>query len=133
MATAQLAYRVAQVPGLQLTAGIKHTGNTPLRPSGELSTPAFTLLNLGATYLYDKRLIDFGIPALGNRPVDVDRDKRFGSGDADQDYARSEVFSLTASLDYRINDDFTLTNTSRYYRYDLDRNNTLADEIERLR
>ncbi|MHB2081005.1 TonB-dependent receptor [Pseudomonas asiatica] len=84
-------------------------------------------LNLGATYLYDKRLIDFGIPALGNRPVDVDRDKRFGSGDADQDYARSEVFSLTASLDYRINDDFTLTNTSRYYRYDLDRNNTLAD------
>lgn len=84
-------------------------------------------LNLGATYLYDKRLIDFGIPALGNRPVDVDRDKRFGSGDADQDYARSEVFSFTASLDYRINDDLTLTNTSRYYHYDLDRNNTLAD------
>lgn len=77
--------------------------------------------------MYDKRLIDFGIPALGNRPVDVDRDKRFGSGDADQDYARSEVFSFTASLDYRINDDFTLTNTSRYYHYDLDRNNTLAD------
>ena len=84
-------------------------------------------LNLGATYLYDKRLIDFGIPALGNRPVDVDRDKRFGSSDADQDYTRSEVFSFTASLDYRINDDFTLTNTSRYYHYDLDRNNTLAD------
>ncbi|MGH8434206.1 MAG: TonB-dependent receptor [Pseudomonas sp.] len=84
-------------------------------------------LNLGATYLYDKRLIDFGIPALGNRPVDVDRDKRFGSGDPDQDYARSEVFSFTAGVDYRINDDFTLTNTSRYYHYDLDRNNTLAD------
>lgn len=84
-------------------------------------------LNLGATYLYDKRLIDFGIPALGDRPVHVDRDRRFGSGDADQDYARSEVFTFTASLDYRINDDFTLTNTSRYYRYDLDRNHTLAD------
>ncbi|WP_208642804.1 TonB-dependent receptor [Pseudomonas sichuanensis] len=84
-------------------------------------------LNLGATYLYDKRLIDFGIPAVGNRPANVDRDKRFGSGNASQDYARSEVFSFTASLDYRINDDFTLTNTSRYYRYDLDRNNTLAD------
>lgn len=84
-------------------------------------------LNLGATYLYDKRLIDFGIPALGNRPVDVSRDKRFGSGNASQDYARSEVFSFTASLDYRINDALTLTNTSRYYRYDLDRNNTLAD------
>ncbi|MDH0733501.1 TonB-dependent siderophore receptor [Pseudomonas sichuanensis] len=84
-------------------------------------------LNLGATYLYDKRLIDFGIPAVGDRPANVDRDKRFGSGNASQDYARSEVFSFTASLDYRINDDFTLTNTSRYYRYDLDRNNTLAD------
>jgi catecholate siderophore receptor len=100
-------------------------------------------LNLGATYLYDKRLIDFGIPgqlaayqpaaanlpasAVGNRPVNVDRDKRFGSGDPDQDYARSEVFSFTASVDYRISDDLTLTNATRYYHYDLDRNNTLAD------
>ncbi|WP_280374861.1 TonB-dependent siderophore receptor [Pseudomonas sp. BN515] len=100
-------------------------------------------LNLGATYLYDKRLIDFGIPgqlaayqpaaaslpasAVGNRPVNVDRDKRFGSGDPDQDYARSEVFSFNASVDYRINDDLTLTNATRYYHYDLDRNNTLAD------
>ncbi|MGR6738698.1 TonB-dependent receptor [Pseudomonas chlororaphis] len=84
-------------------------------------------LNLGATYLYDKRLIDFGIPARGNRPVDVDRDKRFGSADPDDDYTRSEVFSFTAGIDYRINDDFSLSNTSRYYHYDLDRNNTLAD------
>jgi catecholate siderophore receptor len=84
-------------------------------------------LNLGATYLYDKRLIDFGIPARGDRPVDVDRDKRFGSADPDDDYTRSEVFSFTAGVDYRINDDFSLSNTSRYYHYDLDRNNTLAD------
>jgi catecholate siderophore receptor len=83
-------------------------------------------INLGASYLYDKRLIDFGIPALNGRPVDVDRDKRFGSADADQDYTRSEVFSLTAGIDYRINDVLTLSNTSRYYHYDLDRNNTLA-------
>ncbi|MEG0860630.1 MAG: TonB-dependent siderophore receptor [Pseudomonas sp.] len=84
-------------------------------------------LTVGATYLYDKRLIDFGIPALGDRPVDVDRDKRFGAADPDDDYARSEVFSFTAGVDYRLNDDFTLSNTSRYYHYDLDRNNTLAD------
>ena len=50
VATAQLAYRVAQVPGLQLTAGAKHTGNTLLRATGDLRTPAYTLLNLGATY-----------------------------------------------------------------------------------
>lgn len=84
-------------------------------------------LNLGATYLYDKRLIDFGIPALGGRPVNVDRDKRFGSGDPDQDYARSEVFTFTAGVNYQINDDLSLSNNTRYYRYDLDRNNTLAD------
>lgn len=84
-------------------------------------------LNLGASYLYDKRLIDFGIPARGDRPVDVDRDKRFGAADPDDDYSRSEVFSFTAGVDYRINDDFSLSNTSRYYHYDLDRNNTLAD------
>ncbi|RON19498.1 hypothetical protein [Pseudomonas frederiksbergensis] len=52
----------------------------------------------------DKRLIDFGIPARGDRPVDVDRDKRFGSADPDDDYTRSEVFSFTAGVDYRIND-----------------------------
>jgi catecholate siderophore receptor len=84
-------------------------------------------LNLDASYLYDKRLIDFGIPARGDRPVDVDRDKRFGAADPDDDYSRSEVFSFTAGVDYRINDDFSLSNTSRYYHYDLDRNNTLAD------
>ncbi len=84
-------------------------------------------LDLGAAYLYDKRLIDFGIPARGDRPVDVDRDKRFGSADPDDDYTRSEVFSFTAGVNYRINDDFSLSNTSRYYHYDLDRNNTLAD------
>lgn len=83
-------------------------------------------VNLGASYLYDNRLIDFGIPAINGRPVDVDRDKRFGSADPDDDYTRSEVFSLTAGIDYRINDAFTLSNTTRYYHYDLDRNNTLA-------
>ncbi|MBU0947924.1 MAG: TonB-dependent siderophore receptor [Gammaproteobacteria bacterium] len=97
-----------------------------LAPSAYFQLSDDLEINLGASYLYDKRLIDFGIPALNGRPVDVDRDKRFGSADADQDYTRSEVFSLTAGIDYRINDTFTLSNTSRYYHYDLDRNNTLA-------
>jgi len=97
-----------------------------LAPSAYFQLSDDLEINLGASYLYDKRLIDFGIPALNGRPVDVGRDKRFGSADADQDYTRSEVFSLTAGIDYRINDAFTLSNTSRYYHYDLDRNNTLA-------
>lgn len=78
-----------------------------LAPSAYFKLSDDLELNLGATYLYDKRLIDFGIPALGNRPVDVDRDKRFGAADPDDDYARSEVFSFSAGVDYRINDNFT--------------------------
>ena len=97
-----------------------------LAPSAYFQLSDDLEINLGASYLYDKRLIDFGIPSLNGRPVDVGRDKRFGSADADQDYTRSEIFSLTAGIDYRINDTFTLSNTSRYYHYDLDRNNTLA-------
>ena len=104
-----------------------YTDRKAIAPSAYFKLSDDLDLNLGATYLYDKRLIDFGIPALGNRPVDVNRSKRFGSGDPDDDYTRSEVFSFTAGVDYRINDDFTLSNTSRYYHYDLDRNNTLAD------
>lgn len=97
-----------------------------LAPSAYFRLSDALEVNIGASYLYDKRLIDFGIPALNGRPVDVDRDKRFGSANARQDYTRSEVFSLTTGIDYQINDAFTLSNTSRYYHYDLDRNNTLA-------
>lgn len=104
-----------------------YTDRKAIAPSAYFRLSDDLELNLGATYLYDKRLIDFGIPARNGRPVDVDRDKRFGSGDADQDYARSEVFTLTAGVNYQINDDLSLSNNTRYYRYDLDRNNTLAD------
>ena len=104
-----------------------YTDRKAIAPSAYFKLSDDLDLNLGATYLYDKRLIDFGIPAFGDRPVDVDREKRFGAADPDDDYTRSEVFSFTAGVDYRINDAFSLSNTSRYYHYDLDRNNTLAD------
>lgn len=104
-----------------------YTERKAIAPSAYFRLSDDLELNLGATYLYDKRLIDFGIPARDGRPVDVDRDKRFGSADPDQDYARSEVFTLTAGVDYQIDDDLSLSNNTRYYRYDLDRNNTLAD------
>jgi catecholate siderophore receptor len=104
-----------------------YTDRKAIAPSAYFRLSDDLELNLGATYLYDQRLIDFGIPARDGRPVDVDRDKRFGSGDPDQDYARSEVFTLTAGVDYQIDDDLSLSNNTRYYRYDLDRNNTLAD------
>ncbi|WP_372239590.1 TonB-dependent receptor [Pseudomonas sp. L-22-4S-12] len=104
-----------------------YTERKAIAPSAYFRLSDDLELNLGATYLYDQRLIDFGIPARDGRPVDVDRDKRFGSGDPDQDYARSEVFTLTAGFDYQIDDGLSLSNNTRYYHYDLDRNNTLAD------
>ncbi|SDH99245.1 catecholate siderophore receptor [Pseudomonas benzenivorans] len=104
-----------------------YTERKAIAPSAFFKLSDDLELNLGASYLYDKRLIDFGIPALDGRPVKVDRDKRFGSADPDDDYTRSEVYSFTAGIDYRLNDAWTLSNTSRYYHYDLDRNNTLAD------
>lgn len=48
--TAQVAYRVPAVPGLQVRLGAKHTGETPLRADNSLYVDSYTLFNLGATY-----------------------------------------------------------------------------------
>ncbi len=50
VATTQVAYRVPDVPGLQMRLGAKYTGATPLRASNNLSVDAYTLVNLGASY-----------------------------------------------------------------------------------
>ncbi|MFL9926121.1 TonB-dependent receptor [Herbaspirillum lusitanum] len=50
MATAQLAYLVPQVNGLKLMADAKYTGNTMLRAANDIKLPAYTLVNLGASY-----------------------------------------------------------------------------------
>ncbi len=48
--TAQVAYRVPVVQGLQVRLGAKHTGETPLRADNSLEVDSYTLFNLGATY-----------------------------------------------------------------------------------
>lgn len=48
--TAQVAYRVPQVQGLQVRLGAKHTGETPLRASNKVTVDSYTLFSLGATY-----------------------------------------------------------------------------------
>lgn len=50
VATAQLAYRVPEIDGLQLYLGAKYTGTTPLRTDNSLDVDAYTLARLGATY-----------------------------------------------------------------------------------
>jgi iron complex outermembrane receptor protein len=48
--TAQVAYRVPEVQGLQVRLGAKHTGETPLRASNNLNVDSYTVFSLGATY-----------------------------------------------------------------------------------
>jgi iron complex outermembrane receptor protein len=50
MATAQVSYDVAQVPGLRLSADMKYTGGTMLNAANQLSLPGYTIANIGASY-----------------------------------------------------------------------------------
>lgn len=50
VATAQVSYAVAQVPGLKLSADMKYTGGTMLNASNQLSLPGYTVANIGASY-----------------------------------------------------------------------------------
>ena len=50
VATVQLAYRVPDIPGLQIRLGAKHTSKTPLRVDNSIDVDGYTLVNLGATY-----------------------------------------------------------------------------------
>lgn len=50
VAAAQLAYRVAEINGLQLRLGAKHTSKTPLRVDNSVELGGYTLVSLGASY-----------------------------------------------------------------------------------
>lgn len=85
-----------------------------------------TDLLLQYTKARDKRVTDFGIPSLNGRPVDVDPGTYYGSGNARRDdTVTALVDSLTATLNHRFNDSFSVRNITRYYTYELDRYNTL--------
>lgn len=49
-AAARVTYDVPFVPGLQLGADAKYTGNTEVRPAGDLETGGYMLVNVGANY-----------------------------------------------------------------------------------
>jgi iron complex outermembrane receptor protein len=50
VATAHANYAVPYVPGLRVGANAKFTGNTTVRPAGDLKAPGYMLVDLGATY-----------------------------------------------------------------------------------
>jgi catecholate siderophore receptor len=89
-----------------------------------------TRLLLQSDYIYDRRVMDLGVPSYRGRPVDVDPSTYYGAANARKvDFARSEVWSGTAVLEHRFNDSLSLRNGLRYYEYQLDRNSTLPGSV----
>ena len=85
-----------------------------------------TKLLLQGEVAKDKRITDFGIPSYNGRPVNVPASTYYGSGEARRDdYTATDVSSLTAVFDHRFSDALSVRNATRYYTYELDRNNTL--------
>lgn len=85
-----------------------------------------TKLLLQGEVAKDKRITDFGIPSYNGRPVNVPASTYYGSGEARRDdYTATDVSSFTAVFDHRFNDAISVRNATRYYTYELDRNNTL--------
>ena len=102
-------------------------------PSLELRLAPETTVLLQADYLEDRRVTDFGIPAYKGRPVDVPASRYYGAANArDADYSQSRVYSGTATINHRFNDDWSIRNATRYYHYSLDRNNTLTSAVNEV-
>lgn len=97
-----------------------------IAPAVSVKFNAATKLLVQAEFAKDKRITDFGIPSFNGRPVDVPHSTYYGSGNARRDdTTATEVSSWTAVLDHRFNDALSVRNATRYYSYDLNRNNTL--------
>ena len=97
-----------------------------IAPSISFKLGSDTKLLLQGEIAKDKRITDFGIPSYNGRPVNVPASTYYGSGEARRDdYTATDVSSLTAVFDHRFSDVFSVRNATRYYTYELDRNNTL--------
>lgn len=101
-----------------------------IAPSVVLGQGQNTTLLIQADYLKDRRLTDFGIPAINGKVVDVPRSAYYGAANAkDVDVSRSEVLSQTVTFTHRFSDSLSFRNGFRHYRYTLDRHNTNATAV----
>ncbi|WP_420137484.1 TonB-dependent receptor [Sphingomonas sp.] len=101
-----------------------------IAPSLLLGAGRDTTLFVEADYLHDRRLTDFGIPAINGRPVDVARSTYYGAANArDADVTASEVVSQTVILTHRFSDDLSFRDGFRHYNYSLNRRNTLPSAV----
>jgi catecholate siderophore receptor len=101
-----------------------------IAPSVQFDISDKTKLLIQVENLEDKRITDFGVPAINGRPVDVDPGTYYGSSDArNDDYTETDVLSGAVTLEHQFNNDWKLKNTFRAYDYDLNRNNTVVEGI----
>lgn len=67
VAATHVNHAVPVVPGLTLGAGAKFTGNTSLRPAGDIKVPGYMLYSLGHRQSDQSSLL--GIPVRGLYPA----------------------------------------------------------------
>jgi len=130
---------LSEVVGFRLNAAVEDsdsfrdqgfTERNFIAPSLSFDISDKTRLLLQVENLEDKRVTDFGVPAINGRPVNVDPSTYYGSSDArHDDYTESDVLSGAATLEHEFNNGWKLKNTFRAYDYDLNRNNTVVTSV----
>ncbi|MDO9420232.1 MAG: TonB-dependent siderophore receptor [Herminiimonas sp.] len=76
-------------------------------------------------YQNQKRSIDFGVPGVNGRPVNVDPSTVYGAANANaNDFTASVMQATTAQYNLRLSDKTSFSNKFRYFDYTLDRNHT---------
>lgn len=102
-------------------------------PSLSFKLGANTKLLLQTEHLADRRITDFGIPALRGLPVDVPSSTYYGAANArDVDYTQSRMNAAGFTLSHRFNDEWSVRNAFRHYNFSLDRNNTLVGSVNEI-
>ncbi|HTH10086.1 MAG TPA: TonB-dependent receptor plug domain-containing protein, partial [Acidovorax sp.] len=124
-ATADVNVGISDTAAFRINAAVEDSGSYRdqqfvkrhnFAPSLALKLAAQTDLLLQYTNARDKRLTDFGIPALNGRPVNVPARTYYGSRNAAQDdTTTSTMQSFAATLNHRFNDDWSVRNVTRLY------------------
>ena len=89
------------------------------------------LLLLSVEHTEDRRLLDFGIPAINGKPANLPIGQTFHSSDPEaNDYNQSRVNSFASTFDYTLGPTLSFKNNFRYYDYTLDRNQTVVNAVD---
>jgi catecholate siderophore receptor len=95
-----------------------------VNPKFSFQIGANTQLDVSASHLSDRRIVDRGITSQNGRPVDVPRDTFFGA--PDQNMSVGEVSAFVARLTHAFTEDLTLTSAFRTTYAHRDYANTYA-------